>query len=79
MGFLSPNRNVDAIVYPDDASRTLAQALTAANTFRFGLSDLQPPRVTGTLTELLPQFIRDPSKLNMITAQLDAAARNCSD
>lgn len=75
-GFLSPNRNVNTNAYPDDATRTLAQALTSANTFRFGLTDLQTPRVTATLTELLPQFIRDPSKLNTITAQLDAAARN---
>jgi ABC-type glycerol-3-phosphate transport system substrate-binding protein len=42
-GFISPNRNVDLSVYPDEISRSLARrVLEAGDDFRFDLSDLQP-------------------------------------
>jgi alpha-glucoside transport system substrate-binding protein len=40
-GFLSPNRHFPASVYPDEATRTAAKALSEATTVRFDLSDLQ--------------------------------------
>ena len=42
-GYISPNRNLDLNVYPDDITRSLARAvLDAGDEFRFDLSDLQP-------------------------------------
>ncbi|HET9443653.1 MAG TPA: ABC transporter substrate-binding protein [Acidimicrobiales bacterium] len=47
-GFLSPNRNLDLAVYPDDLSRSLARGLLeAGDGFRFDLSDLAPAAFGG--------------------------------
>jgi alpha-glucoside transport system substrate-binding protein len=43
-GFVSPNINLDLSVYPDDLTRSIARSiLDAGDSFRFDLSDLQPP------------------------------------
>lgn len=48
-GFVSPNRNLDLSVYPDDLSRSLARRLLeAGDDFRFDLSDLAPAGFGGT-------------------------------
>ena len=53
--FLSPNKGVSLDVYPDATTRAMAEALTAAEVFRFDGSDLMPAAVgsgsfwTGTL------------------------------
>ena len=48
-GFLSPNRNVELSVYPDDVTRALARSLLeAGDAFRFDLSDLAPAAFGGT-------------------------------
>ena len=53
--FLSPNKRVSLDVYPDATTRAMAEALTAAEVFRFDGSDLMPAAVgsgsfwTGTL------------------------------
>jgi len=54
-GFLSPNKRVSPDVYPDATTKAMAEALTAAELFRFDGSDLMPAAVgagsfwTGTL------------------------------
>lgn len=44
-GFLSPNRNVDTSLYPDDITRTFGEILTNAEPVRFDASDLMPGEV----------------------------------
>ncbi len=77
-GFSSPNKNVDASVYPDDITRKTATAIAQAETFRFDLSDLQPASFGGTVGQgewkLLQDFLRKPSDVTGIASQLEAAA-----
>lgn len=77
-GFTSPNKGVDAETYPDDITRRSAEELVGSETFRFDLSDLQPAAFGGTagqgLWKLLQDFLRDPSAVDSITQQLEAAA-----
>ena len=77
-GFTSPNQNVDAELYGDDITRRSAQELVEAETFRFDLSDLQPAAFGGTpgqgMWKLLQDFLRNPSQIDSITQQLEAAA-----
>jgi alpha-glucoside transport system substrate-binding protein len=48
-GFVSPNVNLDLSVYPDDLTRSIARSiLDAGDSFRFDLSDLQPPEFGST-------------------------------
>lgn len=77
-GFTSPNQNVESDVYPDDITRRSAEELVGAETFRFDMSDLQPAAFGGTagqgMWKLLQDFLRDPSQVDSITQQLEAAA-----
>lgn len=63
-GFISPNQAVDTSVYPDDISRRAAETVTEAETFRFDLSDLQPPEFGSTSGQgiwgALQDFVRNP-------------------
>ena len=77
-GFTSPNKNLDVEVYPDDITRRSAEELVGAESFRFDLSDLQPAAFGGTagqgMWKLLQDFLRDPSQVDPIAQQLEAAA-----
>lgn len=77
-GFTSPNKGVDADTYPDDITRRSAEELVESETFRFDLSDLQPAAFGGTagqgMWKLLQDFLREPSAVDSITQQLEAAA-----
>ena len=77
-GFTSPNKALDAEVYPDDITRRSAEQLVGSESFRFDLSDLQPAAFGGTagqgMWKLLQDFLRDPSGVDSITQQLEAAA-----
>ncbi len=77
-GFLSPNQQVDLEVYPDDITRSLAESLVEAETFRFDLSDLQPAAFGGTIGQgmwkLLQDFLADPSAVDAIAQQLETQA-----
>jgi alpha-glucoside transport system substrate-binding protein len=44
-GFISPNRNVDTSLYPDELERTFGQMLIEADPIRFDASDLMPGSV----------------------------------
>ena len=78
-GFSSPNKNVPASAYSDPLNRATAIALAHAKTFRFDLSDLQPAAFGGTVGQgefkLFQDFLRNPSDVNGIAAQLEAAAK----
>ena len=77
-GFSSPNKKVNASVYPDDVTRKNATALANAATFRFDMSDLAPAEFGGTPSRgewaLLQQFADNPSNVDGIASQLEAAA-----
>jgi len=77
-GFSSPNKNVRPSAYKDPLNRANATALARAKTFRFDLSDLQPSAFGGTvgqgLFKLFQDFLKSPSNVNGITAQMEAAA-----
>ena len=78
-GFSSPNKNVDASVYPDDITRTNATALADAEQFRFDMSDLQPSAFGGTpgagLFKAFTDFVSNPQDVDGITTQMEADAK----
>ena len=77
-GFSSPNKKVDASVYPDAIQKTTAGAIGEADTFRFDLSDLQPSAFGGTvgqgLFKLFQDFLKTPTDIDGITTKMEAAA-----
>ncbi len=78
-GFSSPNKNVPASAYSDPLNRVTAIALSHAKTFRFDLSDLAPSAFGGTVGQgefkLFQDFLKSPSDVDGIAAQLEAAAK----
>jgi alpha-glucoside transport system substrate-binding protein len=77
-GFSSPNKNVDASVYPDEITQTNATALAEAEEFRFDMSDLQPSAFGGTpgagLFKAFTDFVANPNDIDGITAKMEADA-----
>ncbi|MFD9053161.1 ABC transporter substrate-binding protein [Streptomyces zaomyceticus] len=78
-GFTSPNKAVDAKVYPDDIARQSAVALTGAGDgVRFDMSDQAPAAFGGTQGagewKILQDFLRDPSDPAATARTLEAAA-----
>jgi ABC-type Fe3+ transport system substrate-binding protein len=77
-GFISPNQDVDAGVYPDDIIRTAAEGVVGADEFVFDLSDQVPTAFGGTpgqgMFKLLQDFLGNPADAAGIAAQLEAAA-----
>lgn len=77
-GFISPNRDLDPAVYPDDITRRMAEQVIEAETIRFDLSDLQPSAFGGTpgqgMWKLFQDFLADPDNVDGITRQLERAA-----
>jgi alpha-glucoside transport system substrate-binding protein len=77
-GFSSPNKNVPKSVYPDAIQRVTAGAIGEAQVFRFDLSDLQPSAFGGTvgqgLFKLFQDFLKNPTDIDGITQQMEAAA-----
>lgn len=55
--FLSPNRKVPATAYRIPQMAQLAQELSAANTFRFGIAEMQGARVVQTLSAQLTRYL----------------------
>jgi hypothetical protein len=78
-GYSSPNKNVKPSAYSDVLNRATAIQLAHARTFRFDLSDLQPSAFGGTvgqgLFKLFQDFVKNPSNVNGIAAQMEAAAK----
>jgi alpha-glucoside transport system substrate-binding protein len=74
-GFSSPNKNVDASVYPDDITRATATALAQAEVFRFDLSDLLPGAFGGdAMFTILQDFLKNPQDVDGTTQKLEEAA-----
>ena len=77
-GFSSPNKGLDASVYPDEITKTTAGALGEAEVFRFDMSDLQPSAFGGTpgqgMFKLFSDFVANPDDIDGVTQQLEAAA-----
>jgi alpha-glucoside transport system substrate-binding protein len=78
-GFVSPNRNLDISVYPDEISRSVARRLLdAGDAFRFDLSDLQPAAFGGLpgkgMRPALQDFLRHRD-VDATAARLEAEAR----
>ena len=77
-GFSSPNKNVDAATYADPIAGETATALAEAENFRFDLSDVTPPAFGATIGQgmwkLLQDFLKNPSNVDGIATQLEAAA-----
>ena len=77
-GFLSANQKLDLKNYPDDTTRSLAQALVQSSSVVFDMSDQTPPAFGGQKSadewNLLTQFVGDPSNPAATAAKLEAAA-----
>ncbi|MFC9464342.1 ABC transporter substrate-binding protein [Streptomyces coelicoflavus] len=78
-GFLSPNKSVDASVYPNDVQKKIAEALVAAgDDFRFDMSDQAPQAFGGTPGKgewkVLQDFLKNPKDVAGAQAKLEADA-----
>ncbi len=79
-GFLSANRNLDPVSYPDDATRQLSASIVKADLLRFDLSDLTPQSFGGGtnayMWKLLQEFLGDANANPAATAaKLEAGAQ----
>jgi alpha-glucoside transport system substrate-binding protein len=68
-GALSANKN--ATDYPDDISKRSAAILTNAKIFAFDASDLMPSAMSAAFQSGIVAYIKDPSQLDSILANLD--------
>jgi extracellular solute-binding protein len=78
-GYLSPNKNLDFAVYPDDVQRNIAKSLIGAgDDFRFDMSDQAPAAFGGTKGKGewkdLQDFLANPSDVAGAQAKLEADA-----
>ena len=76
--FTSPNRRVPSKLYEDAIRRRVATALAQAQTFRWDLSELQPPAFASAAGQGEPKifqdFLRNPGNVNGTAAALERAA-----
>lgn len=79
-GFVSPNVDVDLLVYPDETTRSIARALLdAGEAFRFDLSDLQPAVFGASERRGLRRELRDflaHRDVDATARRLEAQARS---
>ncbi|MER6959845.1 ABC transporter substrate-binding protein [Streptomyces sp. NPDC000618] len=78
-GYLSPNKNVDVSVYPNEVQQTIAKALIAAgDDFRFDMSDQAPQAFGGTPGKGewkdLQDFLKNPTDVAGIQQKLESDA-----
>ncbi|MFF3741559.1 ABC transporter substrate-binding protein [Streptomyces sp. NPDC002566] len=78
-GYLSPNKNLDPSVYPNDVQRKIAESLIAAgDDFRFDMSDQAPQAFGGTPGKgewkALQDFLKNPSDVAGTQRRLEADA-----
>jgi alpha-glucoside transport system substrate-binding protein len=76
-GFVSPNREVEMGVYPDDTMRQIAEELVGAESLRFDMSDLMQGSLGGTpgdrFWRAMQDYLADPNQVDRILADLEAA------
>ena len=68
-GALSANKN--AASYPDDIAKRSAALLVGAKTFVFDASDLMPAEMQSEFNKAITAYIKEPSTLDAILADLD--------
>ena len=75
-GFLTPNRNLDPSVYPDDLTRQQAEILTGAEVARFDASDMMPAEIgAGAFWEGMVNYVAgDP--LDQVLQSIETAAED---
>ncbi|MFJ9742243.1 ABC transporter substrate-binding protein [Streptomyces sp. NPDC101166] len=78
-GYLSPNKNLDPSVYPNDVQRKIAESLIAAgDDFRFDMSDQAPQAFGGTPGKgewkALQDFLKNPADVAGTQRRLEADA-----
>jgi alpha-glucoside transport system substrate-binding protein len=77
-GFLSANTKLALTTYPDDTTRSLAQALTTSQSVVFDMSDQTPTAFGGQTGAsewvILTKFVGNPSNPQATAAALEAAA-----
>ncbi|CAN5683856.1 ABC transporter substrate-binding protein [soil metagenome] len=81
-GFTSPNLNLSLDVYPDEISRRIAEGVVSTSeddTFRFDLSDLQPPEFGATAGRgmwlRMQEFLENPDDIEGVTKALESDAK----
>ncbi|NLU67379.1 ABC transporter substrate-binding protein [Streptomyces sp. HNM0574] len=83
-GFVSPNKELDPAVYPNEVQRGIAEALTGAgDDFRFDMSDQAPAAFGGTKGEgewkALQDFLKNPDDVGGAQRSLEQAALKAYD
>ena len=77
-GFATANKNVPAESYADALLRETSETMSGAEILRFDLADLQPSAFGATVGQgmwkLFQDLLKDPSKVDAIAQQLEAAA-----
>ena len=73
-GALSANKQVTN--YPDDIAKRSAALLTGAKIFAFDASDLMPEAMNNAFWSGILDFVKDPSKLDAILANLDTVQKD---
>ncbi|GAA2730999.1 ABC transporter substrate-binding protein [Actinocorallia aurantiaca] len=78
-GMVSPNKNLDLSVYPDDVQRSIAKSvIDAGDDVRFDMSDLAPASFGGTKGsgewKILQDFLKNPADVDGAAEALEKAA-----
>ena len=77
-GFISPNAKLNSDVYPDPATREVADAIVNAEPVRFDLSDLVPPAFGATdgqgMWEIFADYLKNTRNVDAIARRLEDAA-----
>ncbi|GAA0965644.1 ABC transporter substrate-binding protein [Actinocorallia libanotica] len=78
-GMVSPNKNLDLGVYPDDIQRSIAKSvIDAGDNVRFDMSDLAPASFGGTKGagewKILQDFLKNPADVDGAAEALEKAA-----
>lgn len=72
-GYISPHREVDLAIYPNDGVRQMAEILTQAETIRFDGSDLMPAAVgTGTFWTAMVNYVGG-ADIDTVLSAIDAS------
>jgi alpha-glucoside transport system substrate-binding protein len=73
-GFTSTNNQVDLNSYPDPLAAKAAQQLTSASVFRFDADDIWGGELQAAFWKGILDYLADPSRLDSILQEIEAAA-----
>ncbi len=74
-GFIAPNRQVPADVYPDVLIGQAAEMLATADVVRFDASDMMPSAVNDAFWSGILEFVENPDQLDQILQSIDEIAQ----